>query len=198
MSLRVRCQGCLGGRPMECLGGRSCGKRLAGARAPGSFERPSRAYVPRRIAARQGNTTEHGSLGSLPDARPDPVGESAPGYGKRPDRRPVGGSAAGRFSLPAPSSSPLLPLPRLQNAESPRTPRSVRSAVRGAKAVGRRGRALRAVRVRVPAVRSPAVRGPDQRPRHEVRVSGPRPGRSRAGPRRCRSGAGGRCGNPAP
>lgn len=162
----------------------------------GSFERPSRTYPGRSHCSTEVNAhhrRNNGSFGSPQTPGRIPWGESAPGYGKRPVRRPVGGSAAGRFShqrpgahrparrsraearqrptgphqpdraapteQPRPRRSPAPAIrtgsiaragtvgprrtPRKQplNAESPRTPRSGgASAVRGAKAVGRRGR----------------------------------------------------------
>lgn len=56
----------------------------------------------------------------------------------------------------------------------------------------------RALRVRRHAAHSLIAPYQCDRPPVKARVSGPRPGRSRGGPHPCRSGAGGRCGIPAP
>lgn len=182
------------GTSAECLGGRS-GQALAGARAPGSFERPSRAYVPRQIARAVRHHQQYGTTRStavhavqMEERRSSlrsrstqelrlpktpgriPWGESAPGHGKRLAVGPWGDRWRGASLCPARCSA--------GNADRPEHRALCESAVRGAKSTGRRD-----------GQGSCGGCG---------RLSGSRPERSRAGPRRCRSDAGGRCGNPAP
>lgn len=111
----MRCQGCLGGRPTECLGGRS-GQALAGARAPGSFERPSRAYVPRQIA-QQDELNRHitGTTGApAPGRRPagSRGGNPLRDMGSAPSVDPWGDRQTGRFSRSGPAARrPAAPVP---------------------------------------------------------------------------------------
>lgn len=136
------------GTSAECLGGRS-GQALAGARAPGSFERPSRAYVPRQIARAVRHHTQYSGTRSTSEERRSslrsrstqelrlpqtpgriPWGESAPGHGKRLAVGPWGDRWRGASLCPARCST--------GNADRPEHRALCESAVRGAKSTGRR------------------------------------------------------------
>ncbi|SCK63399.1 hypothetical protein YUWDRAFT_06942 [Streptomyces sp. AmelKG-D3] len=171
----------------------------------GAFRTPSpppRVHSPTgpRPGSRPGPSQRHRAACALLEAYRVPA--------RKPAARPRNPTTThpGQHRHPAPPPDTRAPPHHPRNAESPRTPRSVRSAVRGAKAVGRKGQARQGraetrqcgdavVRVCGGAGRTRTGR---TRNGYGTRLSDPRPGRSREGPHPCRSGAGGRCANPAP
>lgn len=227
----MRCQGCLGGRPMECLGGRSCGKRWPGHVHRGALSGPPVRTYPggpqhnRTTGASAPCRRPAGSRGGNPlrdmgnALTVDPWGDRRRGVSRfpakgrdraprttpqEPPARPPKPSPVRTPPRPGPVRTPAAPLSRPRVNTAPQAPygrpRPGSSPVRTPREAptkpNRPGhRALCEARY---AGRRQSAEEAGHSRGSCGRVSGPRPGRSRAGPRRCRSGAGGRCGNPAP